>query len=360
MGGAQQSVSYLAQELVQSGLDVTIGYGEGNFLKEKNKNLTIKLINFKHLKRSLNPISNLLLIWEMKKYLEKNETDVLHLNSSNTLFCAIAGKIARNKPRIIFTFRGMSLLDKNYTKNYLKKKIIILIYKFLLKFVDQKVFVSTENREYGETIGLTKNSTVIYNGLPKLKYWDKDEAKNYLSNKYQLDLKNKFIIGSIGRLAYQKNYEFLITASKQFLNENTILLIIGSGPEKEKYYKLIKESKQEYRIFILEGIDDAYRFMKAFDVFTLTSRYEGMSITLLEALQAALPIIASDVGGNRETLQDCGILYPLDDQQDFVKKVKKLASEDKLRIDLSKKAGERFNNFFIKNTAQKYKEIYNT
>lgn len=361
IGGAQQSVSYLSQELTKNGLNVTLAFGEGNFLQKKNEKTDINLVKLRHLRRTLNPLKNILLIFELKDYLEKHNTDILHLNSSNTLFCAIAAKISKTKPKVIFTFRGLSLLDQNYTRNPLKEKVILLIYKFLLYFVDTQVFVSNQNQSYARQIGIEKNSHVVCNGLPPLTFLPKHEAQEFFAKTYRVDFTNTYVIGSIGRLVMQKKYDFLIQQMQKLtsLRQNVILIIIGEGPDKEYYQKLIHDLELQERIYICEGIHDAYRYIKAFDTFVLCSLFEGMSITLLEALQAGLPILVSNVGGNAETLGNAGLLYSLNDANDFDNKIYQLIRDDNLRNELGKKAEDQFQHFSIKKTAGNYIRIYN-
>jgi glycosyltransferase involved in cell wall biosynthesis len=203
VGGAQMSVLNLARGLKEKGLEVKVGFGEGNFLKNELDKAGIDHTRFKYLKRTHNPLFNLFFVWEVKKYFDKNKYDTVHINSSNALFSAIGAKLSKSKPKTIFTFRGMSMLDDNYQKVPILKGLYRLFFKFLLKFIDKPVFVSRENLEKGEKSGLVKKGYLVYNGLDPsvLKFYTRDESKKRLGELLKIDLENKFIIGSIGRLA---------------------------------------------------------------------------------------------------------------------------------------------------------------
>ena len=82
VGGAQMSVLNLARGLEERGVGVTVGFGRGEFLKNELEKSAIAYTNFKYLKRTHNPFINLLFIWEVKKYLDKNKFDVIEA------FCA--------------------------------------------------------------------------------------------------------------------------------------------------------------------------------------------------------------------------------------------------------------------------------
>ena len=212
VGGAQMSVLNLAKKLKEHGQDVCVGFGDGDFLKNELIKSSINFYQFKYLKRTHDPLANLFFVQEIQNFLDKNNFQVVHFNSSNSLFGAIGAKLGKKKIKTVFTLRGMSLLDENYQTNPIFKLSYFWLFKFLLSFVDVKIFVSHRNYEFAKSINLVKNGEVIYNGLPtdELQFLSRDESKNFLQQTANIELADKFIIGSIGRLDYAKNYEFLI------------------------------------------------------------------------------------------------------------------------------------------------------
>jgi glycosyltransferase involved in cell wall biosynthesis len=302
IGGATNFVFWLAKGLKEKGVEVRVGFGEGEYLKEKLEKEKIEFVNFKWLKRTHNPFSNLFFIFEIKKFLDKEKFDVCHFNSTNALFGAVGAKISNSKPKTVFTIHGLSILDPKYKKNLWLKPIYWLIFKFLLSFVDVPVFVSNKNLEDAEKIRLVKNGVVIYNGIPELEFLEREIARKFFEEKIKIDLKNKFLIGSIGRLDYSKNYEFLIKVFPEILKikPEAIAIIVGEGPERKKLENLIEKTNLKEKIFLIGELKDASKYLKAFDLFVLPSRYEGLLITLIEALFAQIPILASNVGGNEE------------------------------------------------------------
>jgi len=325
VGGATNSVFWLAKGLKENGIEVKVGFGEGKYLKEKLEKEKIEFVNFKWLKRTHNPLSNLFFIFEIKKFLDKEKFDVCHFNSTNALFGAISAKISKSKPKTIFTIHGLSILDPNYKKNFWLKPIYWLIFKFLLSFVDMPVFVSSKNLEDAKKLKLVKNGVVIYNGIPEPEFLEREIARKFFEEKIEVDLKNKFLIGSIGRLNYQKNYEFLINVFPEILKikPEAIAIIIGEGQDRKKLRKFIEKLNLKDKNFLIGEIKDASKYLKAFDLFVLPSRYEGLSITLIEALFAQIPILASDVGGNREIVGE-DFVFELNNKNDFLSKFKML------------------------------------
>jgi len=323
IGGATNSVFWLAKGFKERGVEVKVGFGEGEYLKEKLEKEKIDFIKFKWLKRTHNPLSNLFFIFEIKKFLDKEKFDVCHFNSTNALFGAIGAKISKSKPKTIFTFHGLSILDPNYKKDWYLKIIYWSVFKFLLFFVDIPVFVSKNNLEIAKKLKLVKEERVIYNGIPEPEFLEREITRKFFEEKIKIDLKDKFLIGSIGRLDYSKNYEFLIEVFPEILKikQNSVLIIVGEGQERKKLKKLIEEKNLKEKIFLIGEIKDASKYLKAFDLFVLPSRYEGLSITLIEALFAEIPILASDVGGNEEIVgEEC----VFENKKEFLEKIKDL------------------------------------
>ena len=324
IGGAQQVVLNLAKNLKKENNDVVVGFGEGQYLKERLTTLNIPFHNFKQLKRSTNPLKNLFFILELKKFLDQNKFDVVHFHSSNTLSGAISAKLSKYKPKTIFTFHGLSVLDPNYEIKRPLRFLFWLYFKFFLLFVDEKIFICKYNLEIAKKIHLVKDGKIVYNTInqDELHFLDKVDARKILSEKCHVNLNDKFIIGSIGRLAYPKNYEFLISVFPKILKikNNAVCVIIGEGSEREKYENLIKKLGLENKIFLPGEDQNASYLLKALDLFVLPSKYEGYPTVLLEAKLAEIPILASKVGGNQEILE-ANNLYETNDTEDFLAKV---------------------------------------
>ena len=353
IGGATNSVFWLAKELKRKGLNVWVGFGEGEYLQKKLEKEKISFLKIKWLSRTYNPLSNLLFIFRLKRILDKEKFDVVHFNSTNALFGAIAVKISKSKPKTVFTFRGLSILDPNYKKLFFLKPIFWLIFKFLLLFVDSPVFVSQKNLKWALKKRLVKKGMVIYNGIPEIRFLEQKTARQILQERAKTNLENKFIIGSIGRLDYAKNYEFFIKNFSKIasIKENAIIFIIGDGPEKKKLDKLINVFNLKNKIIFLTQEKNAAQYLKAFDCFILPSIYEGFSITLLEASQAGLPILASDVGGNSEIVGKENT-FSLKNESDFLEKFKKIVKE------IEKGISPKVKFFRIEETAKHYLALY--
>jgi|WetSurMetagenome_2_1015567.scaffolds.fasta_scaffold130760_1 glycosyltransferase involved in cell wall biosynthesis len=361
VGGAQTSVLNLAREMKARGHEIEVGFGDGDWLPGELDKEKIPYVRFRNLKRTHNPLAAIFFIAEIRKFLRDKNFNVVHFNSSNALFGAIGVKLADRKIKTVFTFRGMSMLDEHYQVNAFLRLAYFWFFKFFLLFVDAPVFVSRENLEKFGRGQLTAKGAIVYNGLDpeKINFFSREEARNFFAEKTKIDLQDKYLIGSIGRLDYAKNYEFLIKIMPEILKirPDACVIILGEGSERAKYEGLIAEKKLADKIFLLGNIPNGARYNKSFDLFVQTSRYEGLSIALIEALFAGLPIIATDVGGNREEVELEEEIYQLDDEEDFLNKFKDILSPEirrKIILNNSRQAEK----FLLKNTVSGYEKIY--
>lgn len=362
VGGAQMSVLNLAREMKKRGHEVFVGFGEGDFLPAELDKEKIPFIRFDFLKRTHNPLNIFYFIWEIKKYVSEGHFEALHFNSSNSLPGALGAKLANPRTRTIFTFRGMSMLDEHYEISPILKFLYRFYFKFFLLFVNVPVFVSGENFDKFGRGQLTNKGRLIYNGLDPLKliFVNDIEARTWLSAKAKQDLSQKYLIGSIGRLDYAKNYEFLINVFPEVLRirPDAVLLIMGEGNERTKYEALIKQKGLTDKIFLIGDIPNGGRYLKAFDLFVQTSRFEGLSIALIETLFAGLPILTSDVGGNKETVGALeSEIYQLDDSKEFLSKFENLQDVDILKKAIENNISQALK-FNLVNTANGYETAY--
>jgi glycosyltransferase involved in cell wall biosynthesis len=276
------------------------------------------------------------------------------------LIGSISANIFKKKPKIVFTFHGLSFLDVNYKIKKIIKFFAKLYFAVFLKTIDRTVFVSKLNYEESKEANVVKDGEVIYNGLDEkeMNLLNVTEARSYFANLCKTDLFNSFLIGSTGRLAYQKNYEFLINNFNYIKKRipNAKIVIIGDGPDGAKYRAQIIKYGLEKDIFLVGAIKDSYQYIKAFDVFTLPSRYEGLSISLIEAVFAEIPILASNVGGNREIVgNDQNQLYKFDDINDYIEKLINLMKNKDHSLMINCKMKDKF---LLSNMVRDYLELY--
>jgi glycosyltransferase involved in cell wall biosynthesis len=131
--------------------------------------------------------------------------------------------------------------------------------------------------------------------------------------------KGVLVFGIIARLVKQKGIDYLLESYRSYLDEAsqaTKLIIVGAGPDDEKIREQIERLKVSKNVILAGFREDINIVMQVFDVFVLSSRFEGFGLVLLEAMASKRPIIATRVSAIPEVVEDnvSGILVPFGDQ----------------------------------------------
>ena len=162
---------------------------------------------------------------------------------------------------------------------------------------------------------------------------------------------NEIMVISVGRLVELKRFDVLIDAAEAMAQEVKFkVFIAGDGPKRTDLAASIDAQKHPERVTLLGERKDIERLLAAADIFTLTSETEGMSKSILEALASELPVLATDVGGNKDLVIDGFNGYLLRDHnpKNLASKLTELLSN----IDLRKSMGQ--------NSKQILEEKYNS
>ena len=171
---------------------------------------------------------------------------------------------------------------------------------------------------------------VLYNGVDL----DKFRTTHARDVRQRLNIDGKLVVGAVGRLVPVKNYALLIEAVYQLRQRfDVFLMLVGEGPERVNLEALVAQRELQQRVVFLGHQDNVQDFVGAMDIFVLPSHDEGMSNTLIEALAAGVPCIASRVGGNPEVIrhrQD-GLLFDSNDLRALVEHLVLLCENPQLR-----------------------------
>ncbi len=165
------------------------------------------------------------------------------------------------------------------------------------------VAVSESTRDFlvrHERIAAEKVTT-IHNGIDTEAYRPRPEMRAAAREKWGLP-QDAFIVGGIGRLTHQKNFELFLNVAAGIKNAHFV--IGGTGEEEAALRAQVARLGLDERVRFLGYVGDMPALWPALDCLLLTSRYEGLPITILEAMACGVPIVASNLDGMREILRD--------------------------------------------------------
>lgn len=313
-GGAGVYVYSLADKLPKDKFEVAVASGKSASKELVNKLVTknVRTYPLKKTQRSINPLADIAAVIELFKLIKSFNPDIVHLNSSKvSIIGSIAAKLAR-VPKVIYTAHGWVFNEPN---SWIKNTFYLISEKLTIKMKDHVICVSEFDKKVAEKKKLFPQDKLIaiHNGidLNKLHFYDKDTARDLLSEKIGITLpSHKKIIGTIANLYKTKGHIYLIEAAKHITD--ALFIILGEGPERADLEKRIKAAGLEKRFLLPGTVKNGYQYLKAFDVFTLPSVKEGLSYTLMEAVAAELPIVATNVGGSPEIVGEENLISPHD------------------------------------------------
>ena len=378
--GDNQRVSASTDNQRESAIDyeVVIAAGpEGNDANGLLFNLekeNFKVFPLKFLKRSISPITDLRGIFEIRKLIKKQNPDIVFLCSSKA---GILGSIAASLvpksypliPKIIYRIGGWTFNDP-WPK--WKKKLYLWLEKKTARFKDFIVNNSQLESEQARRLGIRprKEIITIYNGIDveSLGFLTKEEARKEIFRGHTQNNQRESahpegqnprvsaIIGTVANLYPAKGLEYLIEAANLIFKSlnleprtsNIKFVIIGEGEERDKLECSVKKYNLEGKIILVGSVPDAWKYLKAFDVFVLPSVKEGFPWTVIEAMATRVPVVATRVGAIPEIIEDKknGILIEPGNPQAIADAIKEFLNDKKLREDLSKEAQRRVSEKF--------------
>lgn len=368
MGGAQKYVLELALTLQKTGDFKTLIASEKNtLLKKRLAENNIEFFELKNIQRSINPLSDIYAFFEIYKLIKSEKPDIVHANSSKMgVFGAFAGTLVK-APKIVFTAHGWVF---NEVLPFWKKWIYVFLSWISALFLDKIICVSNFDKRAAlrHKIAPQKKLIVINNGINTegISFFEKEDAKKKLNLP-----KEKIIVGTIANFYKNKGLAYLIEAANQIKKESVrgstsnkdkkiIFVVVGDGSEKENLISQIEKYQLEDSFLLLGLKKDAYKYLKAFDVFVLSSQKEGFPYTLLEAGLAKLPVVTTNVGGIPDLINESNGVsvmsrHPVQMKNAILNLLKDKQKQDILAENLYKDVSEKFT---LKKMVDKTKKVY--
>lgn len=361
-GGAQKYVYDIATNLNSDRFEVSVATGGTGLLIQKLKEKQIRIIPILSLSRDVDTASDIRAFFALLFLFIKEKPDVVHLNSAKAGgIGALASRFA-SVPKIVFTAHGWAF---NEDRSALQK-IVIKFFSWLTITLSHKTIavsdaVKNDTRKWPL---VNKKIVVIKNGINEPDFYTKEEARAKIFSKIGAVIQQDgFIVGTIAELHKNKGLSYAIEAFAKIIPTNPSLyyFIIGNGEEKEHLDNIIRRHNLQERVFLLGFVDNASRFLHAFDIFILPSNTESLGLVILEAGLARLPVIASNVGGIPEIIESgkTGLLISPRDTNIIIQSVQKLQSDIPFANSLGIALREHvLKNFSLKKTLAETTKIY--
>lgn len=299
--------------------------------------------------------------FQLRKILREEKINILHLHIWNPASCRYAFGAAKSlKIPVITTEHDPFKLSA--LKDFFKRKALHEVKKIITVSKNNAKILKEIYPEYRDKIAVIHNGIDITWWQSQLLRFTEEDRREIKEEKF-LARENTLIITSIAELHERKGLKYLIEAVGELVAKypNIKLVIIGEGSERNNLENLIGKLKLENHVVLLGRQKEIPKLLKSSDIFVLPSRREAFGLVNAEAMITGLPIVASNVGGISEIVEDdeSGILVEPENSRELAKALRKLISSESLRENMAK-VGQKIvaENFSAKVMAEKYEKIY--
>lgn len=358
-------IAHIVDEITPAGKEMGIVKLIKNLDKERfdcciialNEVRTFGVMNLDHLNIiSLNkkPGNDWRIPFKLYRMLKKHQVDIVHTHSWGTL---VEGTIGAKLARIPVMIHGE---HGSFPERWYQKQIQRTLWRFSNKLLS----VSGElKRRLSETIPFPLNRIeVILNGVNEKMFFPSDMLREQFRNEFNFS-RDDFIVGTIGRFSEVKNHRMLLLAAAELIKQGEVVhIVLVSRGRKERELKDFSRSLGIADFTHFPGFQSNINLiLNGFDIFALTSRSEGCSNVIQEAMFCRKPIIATDVGGNPELIKNgqSGMLVKDNNHLELAEKIRYLKCHPNIREMLGKNARlTALKKFTLKKMIESYENLY--
>lgn len=343
IGGMHRQMLYLVKHLNKEIFEpIVCTQSQLGGLGEEFKNTGCKLIDLKWKGRG-----SILILFRLIKSLRREKPDIIYITQAPNLIYYLLARFFLSRSIIqVGSFRALNFWQAHKNEKY---RYIDNLLSKLLYSTSKKIVVNAEalKTQYAKFIKIDKDKDleIIYNGSD----FNFQVSKSYEIMRKELKLElSDVVIVMIARLDPSKDFTTLLLAAKIVVRQNNRVkfFIVGEGELRVDIEGLILQLDLINNVFLLGERKDIYNFINCSDISVLSTNGEGFSNSILESMALSKPVVATDVGGNRELLGDTkkygllippkspnlfaeGIIYYL--ENDEIRKVVGLAAKDRIQ-----------------------------
>ncbi len=348
--GAEKQLTLLATQLPRDEFDVhvvalTRGGAFADELTQQGARLTVLGKRWK-----FDPVA----MWRLRRLIKAEQPDIVHtwLFTANAYGRLMVGRRMKTRPKLIVSERCVDVWKAGW-QLWLDQKLI--------GRTDRLIGNSIAVADFYKSIGYpTDRITVIPNGIdvPEPTPFDRDALLAELEIPRGVP-----VIGFVGRMARQKRVDDLVFAMAlvAILRPDAHMLLVGDGPERDKLMKFARDINIDSHTRFTGHRADAAKLLRIMDLFWIASDFEGQSNSIMEAMAAGLPVIATDIPPNRELVVDgeTGFLVRVGDRAGFQQFADRILADLELARRLGDAGRERMREHFsIENMVAAHARLY--
>jgi glycosyltransferase involved in cell wall biosynthesis len=310
-GGAQVVVKTLLEHLDRDRFHVTVAVGNTGYLTAAAEAYGAEVRVFPELRREISPMHDGLAVARLFGFIKREGFALVHTHSTKAgLVGRIASRLAA-APVTVHTVHGLPFHDFN---GPWRNRAYKLAERFAGRLSDCLICVSDKDKRLAVMEGLVpdERAVTIPPGVDLTRY--QPDVRDPAARE-QLGIPSVGpVVGMIARLDAQKAPEDFVLAARQVLQRipDATFLVVGDGPLRGRLAELARTVCDPARVILAGARTDIPAVLSAIDVFVLPSLWEGLPVTILEAMAMAKPVVATSIPGTVEIVQHdvTGLLVP--------------------------------------------------
>jgi len=338
-GGAEISVLNLLRGLDLNKWDPILIYHSNPDISkfiEKVKELNLETICFPQIKNWRDITGMISFI----KKLRKIHPSVFHAHLTWNLRCSF-GILCAYFSGINTVVATQHLYQEVRSRRLYKLYILQIYQKFISIFVDRYIAVSYGQAEQLKRAVISRDKVqVVQNGI-YVEDYSKKSQNNLLRSPLSKNGGELWVVLTVARLDKQKGHIYLLNASS--LIPRAVFFLAGDGPERANLEERVKQMNLYDKVIFLGHREDIAELMHNCDLFVLPSLFEGLPLSILEAMSACKPVIATDIEGINEIIihGKTGLLVPSADSNALAENINLLISNPSLANKIAVAGRER-------------------
>ncbi|MBI4425639.1 MAG: glycosyltransferase family 4 protein [Elusimicrobia bacterium] len=346
LGGAQQNTLYTVSHLDPARFEATLACGPGGLLDDEARRLSeapgrpFRLRWFPELVRDVSPVDDARAFLQLAAWLRALAPDVVHTHSSKAGILGRLAARAAGVPVILHTYHGFGFHDRQRPA---VKSFYAALVRLCVAASDWTLFVSEDNRRYGEAHGLARagRHAILRSGVELARLPARLEDRG--RKKAQLGCgMHKPLVVSVGNLKPQKNPEGFLRVAAACLEREPELrfLFVGDGELRTRIEAQVIARGLHGKVLFPGWRRDTAEILAAADVFALTSLWEGLPRALVEAMKTGLPCVCYATDGVKDLLRDGenGYLVAPEDETRMAERILELVRRPELARELGRGA----------------------
>jgi len=298
---------------------------------------------------------------QMEKLLEEIRFSLVHVHTPVAAFVTRLACQRTNTHPVLYTAHGFHFYKGAPLKNWL---LYYNMDKLAAHWTDGLITINEEDYKAAQKFKLRKNGKVFFvtgvgvdiaNLEQRIASIDRSEKRKEL--RLSVDIA---VIITVGELNANKNHIQALKALSKLNKTDFHYLVVGNGESEQKLKKAVNELMLQDKVSFLGFRRDVAELMASSDIFILTSRHEGLTRAIMEAMAVGLPIIATDERGNRDLVKsgENGYLVPLDDVEQTAIAIERLIDSEDLRRSMGGKSKELVKQYDLQNILKEMEKIY--